>query len=191
MLVIKKKDFLKDRQKAAELITYSSVFVYPTDTIYGIGCDARSISLVRRIRDAKDSHGQPFSVIAPSKDWIKQNLKYKPEFDEWLDRLPGPYTLIMKIKNRECVSQETTAGKGTVGVRIPKNWFSDIVAEAGIPIITTSVNSHGQKPVTKIADIPESIKKHVDFAVDDGVIDGSPSTIVDLTKSPPEIIRRK
>jgi L-threonylcarbamoyladenylate synthase len=188
MRVIKKQDFLKNRAIALKMIV-SSVFVYPTDTIYGIGCDARDPALVKRIRDIKQS-GSPFSVIAPSKDWIKENLRYKPEFDEYLDRLPGPYTLIMELKNKDCVSPETTAHNSTLGVRIPDNWFSAIVKEAGIPIVTTSVNRHGQDPVTDIDEIPEMIKKGVDFAVDDGVISGSPSTIVDLTKHPPGIIRR-
>jgi tRNA threonylcarbamoyl adenosine modification protein (Sua5/YciO/YrdC/YwlC family) len=188
MLVIHKSKFLKNRKKSIELIRYGSVFIYPTDTLYGIGCDAKSTTLVNRIRQVKNAD-HPFSVIAPSKNWIKENLEYKEEYDEWLDKLPGPYTLIMKTK-KPCVSAETNPHKNTVGVRIPDNWFTELVAEAGVPVITTSVNTKGNKPITKIDEVPEIIKKHVDFAIDDGTIKGSPSTIVDLTKSPPEVIKR-
>jgi L-threonylcarbamoyladenylate synthase len=191
MLIIPKSDFLAHRQKSIDLITYGSVFIYPTDTIYGLGCDARSYALVRRVRQIKQSLDQPFSVIAPSKGWIKENLAYKKSFDNWLDRLPGPYTLIMKMKNEYCVAKEVTAGSNSLGVRIPKNWFSDIIAEANIPVVTTSVNVHGSKPMASLLELPESIKRLVDFAIDDGVIAGKPSTIVNLTKSPPEIIERK
>lgn len=191
MLIIKKSNFLKSRQKSVDLIRYGSIFIYPTDTLYGIGCDAHSPTLVNRIRQIKDSFGQPFSVIAPSKDWINDNLKCGKSSETWLKKLPGAYTLIMKLKNKRCVSQETLAGSDSLGVRIPDNWFSAIVAEAGIPIITTSVNVHGTKPVTCMKDIPESIKKLVDFAIDDGKIAGRPSTLVNLTKYPPEIIERK
>jgi L-threonylcarbamoyladenylate synthase len=150
-----------------------------------------ALAVMRQIiHEIKHSSGQPFSVIAPSKDWIKENLEYKEEFSEWLDKLPGPYTLIMKLKNKDCISEETTANRDTLGVRIPDNWFSDVVKEANIPIITTSVNVHGEKPITSVAEIPESIKSKIDFAIDDGVIKGNPSTIVNLTKSPPEIIKR-
>jgi len=191
MLMIPKSEFLQHRQKNIELIKYGAVFIYPTDTIYGIGCDARSPTSVNRIRQIKQSLDQPFSVIAPSKVWIKDSLECKKSCESWLDKLPGPYTLIMKLKNEYCVAKEVTAGKNSLGVRIPKNWFSDIVAEAGIPIVTTSVNVHGSKLMVSLLELPESIKKLVDFAIDDGIIAGKPSTIVNLTKSPPEIIERK
>ena len=189
MDVFTKHEFLQDKSNIARLA--KDVFIYPTDTIYGIGCDARNAALVRQIREAKQSLDQPFSVIAPSKDWINHNLEVKPEFDEWIDRLPGPYTLIMKLKDNDCVSEDTTTFHNTLGIRIPDNWFSGVVAQAGIPVITTSVNVHGEPPLVSIKEIPESIKSMVDFAIDDGIIKGKPSTIVDLTKSPPDIIKRK
>lgn len=189
MEIFTKHEFLQDKNNMARLA--KDIFIYPTDTIYGIGCDAKNAALVRQIREVKQSPDQPFSVISPSKDWIKDNLEFKPEFDEWLDRLPGPYTLIMNLKNKDCVSEDATAFHDTLGVRIPDNWFTDIVKKAGVPIITTSVNIHGEPPLVSIKEIPENIKSLVDFAVDDGVIQGKPSTIVDLTKTPPEMIKRR
>ncbi len=191
MLVISKSDFLKCKKKNIELMKLGSVFIYPTDTLYGIGCDATDSVLVSRIRSIKNNLDQPFSVIAPSKEWILNNMKIKKGFDKWLDKLPGHYTLIMELKEKRCISPRVNVDSNSLGVRIPDNWFSAIVEEAGVPIVTTSVNLHGTKPVRSIADIPESIKKMVDFAIDDGVTGGSASTLVNLTKSPPEIIERK
>jgi tRNA A37 threonylcarbamoyladenosine synthetase subunit TsaC/SUA5/YrdC len=127
----------------------------------------------------------------PSKDWIQENLVCRKSFDKWFGKLPGPYTLIMKVKDARCVSRELLAGQKNLGVRIPSNWFSGVVAEANLPVVTTSVNVSGQKPIYSLKEIPESIKNVVDFMIEDGVIKGKPSTIVNLTKSPPEIIERK
>ncbi|MFC1741299.1 L-threonylcarbamoyladenylate synthase [Nanoarchaeota archaeon] len=190
MQIITKSAFLEDEENSIERLR-NEVFIYPTDTLYGLGCNAEKPELVNRIREIKDAYDQPFSVIAPSKDWIKENLGYKEEFDRYLEKLPGPYTLIMDIRNKSCVSLETTASKESLGVRIPDNWFTEIVNKAGIPIITTSVNRHGEAPVTEIDNVPENIKSKTDFAIDDGKIEGSPSTLINLTRSPPEMIERK
>ena len=191
MQIIPKQDFLAKKEQFISRIREGSIFIYPTDTIYGVGCNALNKGLVNKIRNAKQSGDQPFSVIAPSKDWIIKNLDYKESFKPWLDKLPGPYTLIMNIKNKDCVSEETNNNLNTLGVRIPNNWFSDIVAEAGVPVITTSVNIHSNEHISSTAQIPESIKNLVDFAIDDGIIKGSPSTLVNLSKPEPEIIERK
>ena len=166
MLIIPKSDFLKFKEKNIELIKYGAIFIYPTDTIYGIGCDARNPTAIKKIREIKQST-QAFSAIIPSKDWIQNNLVCRKSFDKWFEKLPGPYTLIMKIRDARCVSRELLARQKTVGVRIPNNWFSGFVAEAGLPVVTTSVNVHGQKPITSVKDIPESIKNKVDFVIDD------------------------
>ena len=77
----------------------NSLFIYPTDTIYGVGCDALNGVLVDRIRDLKGRYDLPFSVIAPSKEWIREQCVIDERAQEWLDKLPGPYTLILKMKN--------------------------------------------------------------------------------------------
>ena len=78
-------------------INLEKIYVYPTDTIYGIGCDATNDKLVLKIRSIKKRDEKPFSIIAPSKDWIKNNFEII--HPEYLDKLPGPYTLVMKPKN--------------------------------------------------------------------------------------------
>ncbi len=148
-----------------------SVFIYPTDTIYGIGCDARDSESVKRIREIKEREKKPFSVIAPSKNWIKENCFVGKE----LDKLPGAYTLILKLK-KDCICKEVNNGLDTLGVRIPKHWFSEIVKKLGFPIVTTSVNTTGEKFMTCLDDLDKNIK--VDFVIYDGELNGKPSKII-------------
>jgi L-threonylcarbamoyladenylate synthase len=146
------------------------VFIYPTDTIYGVGCDATNDNSVKRVREIKLRDEKPFSVIAPSKDWIKENCVVGPE----LDKLPGAYTLILKLKNKSCISKFVNNGLDTLGVRIPKHWISNLVSELGIPIVTTSANKSGEKFMTCLEDLDIG----VDFVIDEGKLNGKPSTII-------------
>lgn len=176
MKPINKEEFLKDKDCIKD-----SVFIYPTDTIYGVGCDARDPEKVARIRKIKGSD-QPFSVIAPNKEWIRNNCEINDIAEEWLDKLPGPYTLIIKLKNPGCVAKNVLQGKQTLGIRMPDNWFSKIVAELGYPVITTSANRTGQAFMTTIEDLDKSIAEEVDHIIYDGELKGTPSTLVIIDK---------
>ncbi len=167
----------KDSEKIKILIHRGSVFVYPTDTIYGLGCDATNQKSVLRVRNIKKRKGNPFSVIAPSKKWILENCEARPKD---LERLPGPYTLILRLK-RKCVAPGVNLQMGTLGVRIPDHWFSRIVSGLGTPVVTTSANVSGQKFMTSIDNLDSAIKESVDFIVYEGPKCGSPSKIINLT----------
>ena len=86
-----------DLKRAVEVLKDGGIILYPTDTIWGIGCDATNKEAVRKIRDIKKSE-QPFSVIAPGKKWIMDNCVVHEHANEYLEKLPGPYTLIFKLK---------------------------------------------------------------------------------------------
>ena len=94
--------------------------------------------------------------------------------------MPGPYTLILKIK-KQCVAENVTLGISSLGVRIPDHWFSNFVNESDIPIVTTSVNKSGNDCMTSLDDLDADIKSRVDFIVYEGVKKGQPSKIIDLT----------
>jgi len=150
------------------------VFIYPTDTVYGIGCDAENKELVEKIREIKKRDMKPFSVIALSVKWIIENFEIsKEEIDKYL---PGAYTLILKKKNKDflkCVSEGDY-----VGIRIPKNKFTNIVQKIGRPIVTTSVNIAGEKPANSVKEINKSILDEVDLVIDGGVLSGKISTLI-------------
>lgn len=170
-------------------IKKGKIFIYPTDTIYGIGCDATRPKAIIKIRRIKNRETKPFSVIAPSKEWIKENCEINKEINKWLNKLPGPYTFILKLKNKKAIAQRTNNNGETLGVRIPGNWFANLIAEINIPFITTSANLSGESPITSLQDLKEEIKKSVDYFIDDGILNNPPSKVIDLTKEKEEILR--
>ncbi len=167
-----------------------SVFIYPTDTIYGIGCNALDASLVNRVRAIKQRHDLPFSVIAPSKEWIIEHCVVDERAEEWLAKLPGPYTLILKLKNPDEFPVSVNNNLDTLGVRIPNNWFGEVVEELGVPIITTSANLTGDNHMTSLDDLHPVVKKNVDLIIYTGELKGKPSTIVRLDKPGEELVKR-
>jgi len=181
MRILSKEEF--ENQKdiiRTSLIENKPVFIYPTDTIYGIGCNAANKEAVEKIRNIKQRKDSPFSVIVPSKEWIEENCIVNKNAREWVKRLPGPYTLVLKTK-KECVAENVAPGLNTIGIRIPDHWFSNFVNEIDIPVVSTSVNKSNQDFMTSLDDLDNDIKSKVDFIVYEGVKKGKPSRIIDLT----------
>lgn len=158
-----------------EDIKNGAIFIYPTDTIYGLGCDAGNIESVKLIRDIKyRDTNKSMSVIAPSKEWIKEHCIVD---DELMDKyLPGPYTLILKKKNADFLSE--VSFNDLLGVRIPDCEFTELVERAGVPFITTSVNFTGESFAVKISDIDSKILDTAEIVIGVGKLDGRPSTLI-------------
>ncbi|MBW2981032.1 threonylcarbamoyl-AMP synthase [Candidatus Woesearchaeota archaeon] len=182
MRVLTKEEFLMEKIFLFKKIVQDAVFIHPTDTIYGIGCNAESEEAVKKVREIKQRQDNPFSVIAPSKDWIMENCEVDEKAEEWIDKLPGAYTLILKLKNKDCIAESVNLGMGTLGVRIPEHWFGKVIEEFGKPIVTTSANVTGGNFMTSVDDIDSAIKLKLDFAVYEGEKKASPSEIIDLSK---------
>lgn len=166
-----------------------SVFIYPTDTIYGIGCNANDSESVKRIREIKRREQNPFSVIVPNKQFIFDNARISDELISWLDKLPGPYTLVCPLQNL-CVTKSVIPETDALGIRMINSWFQQIVKLMNVPVVTTSVNLTGEPFMTSLDDLDDWIRNEVDFIIDDGVLSGTPSTLVLFTTSPAKIINR-
>ncbi len=164
----------------------NKVIIYPTDTIYGIGCYALNSKLVNRIKEIKKRDSKPFSVIV-NKSWIRMNCIVPKYANSYLKLLPGKYTFILKLKNKESISKEVNNNQDTIGVRIPKH---KITKRLPIPFITTSVNLAGEPPISSINQIPKQIKNKVDLIINYGTLNNRPSTVIDLTGDKPKILRR-
>ena len=165
-------------------IKKGAVFIYPTDTIYGIGCDATNEEAVKKIRDLKDRPDRPFSVIAPNKEWILEHCKPEEKVvgEERIQKLPGPYTLVMHLKTETLIAPSCNNSLKTLGVRIPRHWFSRMVKELDLPLVTTSANKINQDFMASLEDLDPDIKAKVDFIVYEDEIKGRPSKIVCLDK---------
>ncbi|MBI5073456.1 threonylcarbamoyl-AMP synthase [Candidatus Woesearchaeota archaeon] len=180
MTLIHKHHFLKDKKKYLQMIKKGRAFIYPTDTIYGIGCDATNQKAVKHVHALKQREKKPFSVIAPSKQWIQKNCIITKSAKKWIKKLPGKYTFILHLKNKKAVAKAVHLGDYTIGVRIPKHWIAKVVAGYCRPIVTTSVNISGQPFMQKAADVPHKIKEHIAFILYEGPKKAHPSTIVDF-----------
>ena len=178
-------DFKKiNKTKVIKRIKQGEIFIFPTDTVYGLGCNAlksASVSELQKVIRKKT----PFSVIAPNKEWIYKNLKVRNK--NYVKRLPGPFTFIMQKKGRS-LSRNLNVEGDRLAVRIPNHSFSKLVGKAGVPFVMLNVFS-GKRPVRDIKKIPWQIKRKVDVILDDGFLGGHPSSIIDLSNEIAKIIR--
>jgi len=179
MKILTKVEVNVNKEVILEVMKNGAIFIHPTDTIYGIGCNAREEEFVGEVRDIKGRPDSPFSVIAPSKEWIKKNCVVNEKAKEWLKKLPGPYTLILKAKDG--VANNVAPGLSTLGIRIPDHWFSELVNELGLPVVTTSANRSGGDFMTSLENLDDEIKPKVEFIIYEEEKHGRPSKIVDLT----------
>ncbi|MBI2499474.1 threonylcarbamoyl-AMP synthase [Candidatus Woesearchaeota archaeon] len=184
-MIISKQQFLKNKKVYIKKIKQGSVFIYPTDTIYGIGCISTNKKSINRIKEIKQRTNKPFSIIVPSKNYILKKCKYNKNLKKHLKKLPGKYTLILELKNKKLSPNKIN----TIGVRIPKHWFSKIVKEINLPIITTSVNISNNPYMTSLKDLSTEIKSKVDFIIYQGHLNNKPSKIINLITN--QIIKRE
>ncbi len=181
--------------KVVECLENGGIIIYPTDTVYGLGCDIHNPKAVERICRIKG--------IKPNKanlSFICNDLSHLSEYAAQLDNqtfkllkrtLPGPFTYILKASN--VVPKLFKSNKKTVGIRVPDNNIAQtIIAELGRPILSTSLKSENDfiEYLTDPYDIHEQYQKLVDIVIDGGVGGNQPSTVVDCTGSSPEVIRQ-
>lgn len=174
---------------ACSVLKNDGVIVYPTDTLYGFGCDAKNESAIEKINAIKGRKA-PMSVLAPNREiaakWmnISQNDK-----NIVLEKLGGSTTIIVPV-NDGITSPSITGDKQTLGVRIPDHKFCQKLSEAyPNPITTTSVNRTRQEPLTNPDEILSEFAREIDLIIEDGIIEGSGSTIYSFQDRKLNIIR--
>jgi L-threonylcarbamoyladenylate synthase len=171
-------------KEAVKVLKKGGIIAYPTETVYGIGCNVFDDEAVKKIFAVKGrSFDKPLSVAVADFKTIEE-LAHLSEEDKKLIKkvLPGPVTFLFPKK--EIISDSVTMGSKLVGVRFPKNRKTlKIIKKAGFPIITTSANLSGEKnPVNW-----KEIKLKVDFIVKGKCKYKKPSTIINMTNR--EIVR--
>lgn len=191
MDLLSKDEFQVQLHRHLAQIKSGKLFIYPTDTIYGIGCDATNAEAVLQVRQLKERPEAPFSVIAPSKEWIRQCCTLTSLAEEWVDKLPGPYTLILPLRSPTCVAPAVLGDVKTLGVRMPKHWTAKIAEALDLPIVTTSVNKVGKEFLTNPTQLSAEFRDGVVFCIDEGELGGKPSTVINLTGDAIEIVHRK
>ncbi|MBI2661948.1 threonylcarbamoyl-AMP synthase [Candidatus Woesearchaeota archaeon] len=182
MEVLTQVEFKLREQEMVDKIKKGVIFIYPTDTIYGIGCNASNDKAVKKMRFIKERNKQPFSVWVPSKDWIRKNCLIDKEVENKLKLLPGKYTLILKLKNKKAISKFVAPNSETLGVRIPEHWFGKIIEKLNVPIITTSANKTANPFMTKLENVDYDLEKEVEFMIYEGEKEGRPSKIINYVE---------
>ena len=159
-----------------EDIKHGAIFIYPTDTIYGLGCNALDEKAVARIKEIKSrDKDKPLSIIAPSLEWINTNFNVEEGLD--LNKyLPGAYTVLLKKKDMDFLPW--ISNNDRIGIRIPQHDFTLEIQKSGVPFVTTSVNLSGEKPANMVEEIAGEILESVDFIINSGELSGKPSTLV-------------
>ena len=184
----------KQIDKIVELLRCGGVIIYPTDTVYGIGCDitkARAVERVARIKGIKAEKAK-FAFICSDLSHLSDYARHVDNrtFKLMKSYLPGPFTFILSASNQ--VPKSIKQKRKTVGIRIPENnIILEIVRQLGHPILTTSLKEEDQ--ILEYPTDPELIYEEYRDLVD-AVIDGGyggiiPSTIIDCSGEEPEVIR--
>ena len=179
-------------EQAADILRRGGLLAIPTETVYGLGADGLNADAVRHIFEAKGRpQDNPLILHIPDASWLARYCKDVPETAYRLAGRfwPGPLTMI--LPKADCVPLVTTGGLETVGMRCPDHAVTRaIIAAAGVPVAAPSANTSGRPSCTTAAHVREDMDGRID-----GVVDGGPcrvgveSTIIDLTCTPPRLLR--
>lgn len=178
--------FEQDIENAIDCLERGGLILYPTDTIWGIGCDASNSEAVKKIYGLKQRADEKSMLVLT--DCIGSLSKIVKEIPgvalELIEKAENPLTII--YNNAENVASNLKARDGSLGVRITNEEFSnELCRRFGKPIVSTSANISGEKPPMRFSDISEEIKSGVDYVVGYRQEDASevnPSNIVKIEK---------
>ena len=176
--------------KAAEVIQSGGVLVYPTDTLYGLGVDARDDDAIMKLSRMK-GRGGPWSVAVSNLEMLQRYATLRgTQRDFAPSHLPGKITLILPAVLTD-IAASVLGPDQTVGIRIPDHLFViELVKRLDFPITSTSVNRTGEKPLNDPHAIAELFGMEVDLIIDAGILPPSAgSRIYDLTGETIETVR--
>jgi len=185
----------KEIKKIADILRKGGLVIYPTDTIYGIGCDINNSKAVEKVARIKN-----INLKKANLSFICYDLSHISDYTRPLNNhlfkimkkhLPGPFTFILQANTN--VPKLFKNNKKTVGIRVPdNNIIRELVQELGNPILSTSVRD--EDDVIEYTTDPELIYEkfgsQVDIVIDGGFGDNIPSTVIDCTDGEIEVIRQ-
>lgn len=180
-------------KKAVEVLKNGGLIIYPTDTVYGLGCDITNLKALEKVAKIKG-----IKLEKANLSFICSDLSHISDYVKQIDTatfkllkraLPGPYTFILPGSSN---LPKVFKNKKTVGIRVPdNNIIRAIVKELGNPIISTSI--HDEDEVLEYSTDPELIfekwQNQIELVIDGGYGNNVPSTIIDLSGNEPEVIR--
>lgn len=173
----------EDISKALETLRNGGVILYPTDTIWGLGCDATNPEAVEKVYLIKGrAESKAMLALVGSEGQLQNTVQHIPEISwELIEAAVHPLTIIYDHPRN--LAHNMLAPDGSVGIRITNESFSRTLCQRfGKPIVSTSANRSGQKSPRTFAEISEDIKKHVDYIVQYGRSSSIPHTASNIVK---------
>jgi len=194
------KLFIDPEQPETEMLNqvvrtleHDGIIIYPTDTIYGLGCAINSKKAIKKIYQLKRRETRkPFSFVCSDLSMVAQYaVVSKAQYKILKKYLPGPFTFILEAGPRAPKEISPRKKRHTVGVRMPDHAVPlELVRKLGQPIITTSVNLSGEEAYGNPEVMAERFGKQIDIILDAGILPKEPSTVIDLTGNEPTIVRQ-
>jgi len=179
-------------KQAAQIIKRGGIVVFPTDTVYGVGCSITSEKAVKRIYNIKSRQNRKPLIVF---------IRYKSELKKFVESVsgnarnlinkfwPGKLTLIFKAKRN--LKKWQKSNTDTIGIRIPDNPVVLALIKASGPMLTTSANFSGDKSSGRFSDIPKEFISKSDLAIEcDQKSKGAESTVLDVSVKPFRILRQ-
>lgn len=186
-------DYSAAIQEAVEILKMGGTIVYPTDTVYGLGCNALDEIAVRHIFDIKNRNSKPLPILVRDMQWVEELVFMNDQTRKMAKKFwPGKFTLVLPKK--EIVPPIITTGLPAVGIRIPDFPFVDALLGAfGYPLVGTSANLAGEPSTGNIEEVIATLGKQPrrpDLIIDAGVLPTSNSSVViDCSTDKPKVLR--
>ncbi len=167
--------------EAIRVVKFGGLIVYPTDTVYGLGCDPFNTLAVKRLIDAKGQRKKPLPILASDIEHIKTVAEVTETAEKLARKFwPGPLTIVLKKKPQ--LPEIVTFGRDTVGVRVPNHPVAlELLRQGNGLLIGTSANISGKKSTVTAEDAAKQLGDKVDLILDGGRATlGKGSTVVNL-----------
>jgi tRNA threonylcarbamoyl adenosine modification protein (Sua5/YciO/YrdC/YwlC family) len=180
-------------KRAAEVLAAGGLIIYPTDTVYGIGCNVADKNAIERIYMIKGQRtDKPFSFVCSDLTHISEYAHVSnAAFKIMKHLIPGAYTFILPAARMKHLPKILLSKRKTVGIRVPDSRVTlAIVKELGHPILSTSVSGGSGELLNDPEVIGRTFHDSVDLIIDGGTLVSDPSTVIDLTGESPIVLRQ-
>lgn len=178
--------------KAVEILRAGGIIIYPTDTVYGLGCSVEDKNAIERIYLIKRQRkGKPYSFVCSDLTHISEYAHVNnPAFKVMKHLVPGPYTFVLPAAKMKHLPKILVSKRKTVGIRVPDSPITlALVKELGHPILSTSVSLEDGSLLNDADTIAQKFNNQVDAIIDGGTLVSDPSSVIDLTGEVPHVVR--